>query len=137
MTAVTEFDPVEELLGISVRNMNPTLLLSYIQESFKREFNYSLPIDREKDMGIIRRLCRVYKKDSGSIIQRFFQVYHGQFQGQRFSIPMLSSGWQYFTDRLLHEIKENERFDSINNQCVRLDNSHEFLRILDKQQIPL
>lgn len=136
MTHVEVIDPVEELLGMSVRNMNPTLLMSYIQESFKREFNYSMPVDREKDMGIIRRLCRVYKKDAGPIIQHFFHGYHGQYQGQRFSIPMFSSGWQFLTDKLLHEIKEQERFISENNKCSEILDSNGFFELLNKQQVP-
>lgn len=135
MTAVSELDPVEELLGISVQDMKPNLLMSYIQESFKREFNYPLPTDREKDLGIVRRLCRVYKKDAGTIIQYFFHHYHGQFQGQQFSTPMLSSGWQWFTDKLLHEIKEHERFESEANQCVNVLDSSEFLRRINSSQI--
>jgi hypothetical protein len=135
MTPVSELDPVEALLQISVQNMKPNLLMSYIQESFKREFNYPLPTDREKDLGIVRRLCRVYKKDAGTIIQYFFHHYHGQYQGQRFSVPMLSSGWQWFTDRLLHEIKERERFDAEANQCVKLLDGNEFLRLVDSSQV--
>lgn len=130
MTPVQELDPVEEMLG-SVRDMNPTILMSYIQETFKREFNYSLPVDREKDMGIVRRLCRVYKQDAGPIVQYFFSRYHGQYQGQRFSIPMLSSGWQWLTDKLLHEINESQRFESETNQCVNVLDGREFLRLVN------
>lgn len=135
MTPVSEIDAVEELLGMSVHNMNPTILMSYIQESFKREFNYSLPIDREKDMGIVRRLCRVYKKDAGSIIQYFFHQYHGQHQGQQFSIPMFCQQRQWFTDKLLHEIKEQERFQAEANQCVNILDSSEFLRRVNSAKV--
>lgn len=109
-------DEFEFRIGKSVKQMEPRELLDYIQLQFKSKFGYDIPVEREREISMLKRLKKTYGEDAGNILKWYFGHHGGETlyrdgKSHRFKMSWLASSQKYWLDELYEEVQEQKMKD--------------------------
>lgn len=110
---LTQKDEFEQQLHKSVKQMEPSELLDYIQLQFKSKFGYELPVEREREVSMLKRLKKTYGADAGYILKWYFEHHGGEStyrsgRVHKFKMSWLAASQKYWLDELFEEVQEQK-----------------------------
>ena len=127
MAAFSDIDPVEEIIGKPVQEMNEAELLQYLTTYVSALYDLDMKLDGLKERSIFKGLKSLYGPQAGLIVKWAMFRHEGK-KGEEILSPFdFTRGMKWYTDKLYTELqlhlnsdkpkvyKKDSRFSSLSD----------------------
>jgi len=110
--AFSDRDPVEELMGLRVEDMNPNELVTYLK-TYQDAFDRRLAVQGHMERAIFRSMQKIYgTTDAGLIVKWSLYRYKGVYGGEPITFTSFAKGRKWWVDKMHLEMQAHRAKES-------------------------